>query len=316
MPPHLGAWQLGGLGDRIHHDAFQRALPQFADQAPQQKILLLLRHVAQQGPQCMRAPRGGGGADRLRHRAQRQIDLTDLEIGERRRWDVTQAAQHRTTHAYSALRHTTHQVTHADLPLLVREKAEQLCEMRNLLQTAGMGRNEPRGMYELGEEHCWPTAWKDIYKHSSAERHTRRLRHKRTFKANMTQCRRRESLLQKDTDEECSVSGGEGHTYESVSTVSPFRLPSLSAALVISLSELAPAVIGIGPYVFLGLEGMHFVSLVVIGMMPQRGIHFVPETAAAAAFGCTAALGMEGRVEGVPSHHRGKQQIKRDKRRV
>src|SRR3569832_480638 len=113
-----------------------------------------------------------------------------------------------------------------------------------------------------------------------------------------------------------SCPGGEGHTYECFATASPFRQPSLSAALVISLSEHAPADIGKGTYVFLGLEGMHFISLVVIGMMPQRGIHFVPETAAAAAFGCTAALGMEGRVEGVPSHHRGKQQIKRDKRRV
>src|SRR3569832_152145 len=113
-----------------------------------------------------------------------------------------------------------------------------------------------------------------------------------------------------------SCPGGEGHTYECLATVTPFRLPSISAALVISLSAHAPAVIGIGPYVFLGLEGMNFESLVVIGMMPQRGIHFVPESAAAAAFGCTAALGMEGRVEGVPSHHRGKQQIKRDKRRV
>src|SRR3569832_302266 len=113
-----------------------------------------------------------------------------------------------------------------------------------------------------------------------------------------------------------SCPGCEVHTYDCLATASPFRLPSLSAALVISLSEHAPAVIGKGPYVFLGLEGMHFVSLVVIGMMPQRCIHFVTETAAAAAFGCTAALGMEGRVEGVPSHHRGKQQIKRDKRRV
>src|SRR3569832_1584715 len=113
-----------------------------------------------------------------------------------------------------------------------------------------------------------------------------------------------------------SCPGGEGHTYECLATASPFRQPSLSAALVISLSEHATEVIGIGPYVFLGLEGKNYISHVVIGMMPQRCFLFVPDTAAAAAFGCTAALGMEGRVEGVPSHHRGKLQIIRDIRRV
>ena len=76
-PPHLGCGELRGLRDGVQHHPFQRALPQLADQQPNQKLLLAHGGVSKQLGEQLFAHRERAAAAGSRDALQRVVDLTD-----------------------------------------------------------------------------------------------------------------------------------------------------------------------------------------------------------------------------------------------
>ena len=77
--PDLVDGYLGRSGDCIEHDAFERALPQLADQQPDQEFLLVARRTSEQGLQRLRAPGRRARTAQRRHVCDAAVDLVDRQ---------------------------------------------------------------------------------------------------------------------------------------------------------------------------------------------------------------------------------------------
>ena len=83
--PHALAGDAGGFGDRLQHDAFQRALPKFAHQQADQEPLLGLGGAGEHPLQQLEPPPLRAATGSRDNRIESAVDFGHLQAGNRRR---------------------------------------------------------------------------------------------------------------------------------------------------------------------------------------------------------------------------------------
>ncbi len=134
-PAHQGGWDARRPGYRLNHDALRGALPEVAEDEPNEELLLGLRYLSEQlveqaAPLGLRAWSGG----RTDHR-QKPIGGKDRQLTLRNRWG--QFPERRVPDADRSLAEHTGQEADPSFDLIVVELAEQTGQQFDLGKALG-----------------------------------------------------------------------------------------------------------------------------------------------------------------------------------
>ena len=151
--PDVADREPGGFGDRLDHQAFERALAQLAEQQPDQKILLVGGRAGKQLTQQPRALGAGALAADLDEAIQRRVEIGKRERGCGGRGRAARCAQGRMADADPAL--ARHAREHADRGVDPggRAAAEEARQLLDLEQSPGTRGDPPRGQDDVVQLH-------------------------------------------------------------------------------------------------------------------------------------------------------------------
>jgi hypothetical protein len=151
--PNAGERNAGRARDRVHQHAFERALPQLAEQEADQKVLLVARGAAHELAHELRARRGRAGARRRRDGIERRVHVAHVERRRAGGRHVAERLQLRVADANPPLSRVAAQIRDDDRELIGRDALQQIGEVRDLLEAAGRRRHRRGHVNEIRKTH-------------------------------------------------------------------------------------------------------------------------------------------------------------------
>ena len=149
--PH-GRWpDVRRAGNRLHQHAFERPLPQLAEQQPCEEVLLVFGRPFEQAPQRFGARPSRPGSRERRDLDEGVVDIRELERGVRRRRRVARCDDRGGADADAPLPRRAAQERNHGLDFLSRSLAKEVGEPFHLLQPAA-GFRDARGRLDDGRK--------------------------------------------------------------------------------------------------------------------------------------------------------------------
>ena len=139
--------------DGVGQHAFERALPELAEQQTEEEVLLVGGRGTHQLAQELQPGRGRSRAGNRRDAIEQQVNRGELETRRVNRWHAARAGEHGAANLHPTLTRLAAQKRDHDRDLVGRHAAQQIGQVRHLLQPARGAGDRPGNRHHRVETH-------------------------------------------------------------------------------------------------------------------------------------------------------------------